>query len=77
MKNNKNARAARIFYVVSVAVFALVGFGTHAVRGFFDFAQPNMLYIWPALIVVAGVATLQYALATKIGQAHERAIADR
>lgn len=77
MKNNKSARAARIFYVVSVAIFALVGFGTHAVRGFFDFAQPNPLYILPALIVVALVGGIQYILAVKIGKAHERTLINR
>lgn len=71
MKNNKNARAARLFYTISVIIFALVGFGTHTIRGFFEFAQPSLLYIWPALPVVFVAALIQYVLAVKIGKRHE------
>jgi cation-transporting ATPase E len=77
MKNTKNSQAARIFYVLSIAIFALLGFGTHIVRSFFDFVQPDFLYIWPAILVVAAIAGLQYVLAVKIGNAHERSLANR
>jgi len=77
MKNNTSARRARLFYVISVGIFALVGFGTDTVRDFFDFSQPNIAYLWPAAGVVIVVACIQYLLAIKIGKKHELSLEQR
>ena len=74
MKNNKNAQSARLFYTISVILFALIGFGTNAVRGFFEFAQPSLAYMWPALPIILVAAILQYAIAVRIGRRHEKAL---
>lgn len=68
------ARTARLLYVAAAMVVALASFGWGFAREFFDFTSPSWTYAWPALLVVAVAATLQYVLAVRAGaklrQAH-------
>jgi cation-transporting ATPase E len=61
------ARLARLLYVVAAIIVAFGSFGFAMTRDFFDFTSPSWTYLWPALLVVAISATLQYILARRAG----------
>ena len=62
------AKTARALYITAVVVVATMSFGMPFVREFFNFTRPNWVFMWPALLVVAIAALLQYWLASKAGK---------
>ncbi|HET6747119.1 MAG TPA: HAD-IC family P-type ATPase [Candidatus Saccharimonadales bacterium] len=61
------AKTARWLYIVSVIVIAFATFGFNFGRSFFDFTQPNWIYLWPVIGIVFVVALIQYKLAAIAG----------
>jgi cation-transporting P-type ATPase E len=66
--NNNSARMSRFLYIFTAIVISVASFGSGFLRDFFDFTQPNWLYLWPALLVMALAAILQYRLALRAGE---------
>lgn len=60
-------RLARAAYLAAVLVVALLSFGSGLLRDFFDFSRPDWSFLWPAMLLVAVAATLQYQLARRAG----------
>lgn len=60
-------RLARATYLIAVVIVAFVSFGSGLLRDFFDFSRPSWSFMWPAVLLVAVAATLQYQLARRAG----------
>jgi cation-transporting ATPase E len=68
IKNNRRSRLARLFYVLAVLLVIIPSFRVSLIRDFFDFTTPVWRSVWPLLILVIGVAVLQWMIAGKAGQ---------
>lgn len=68
VKNTKKARLARALYVLAVALIIIPSFRMDFISDFFDFTTPAWVGAWPLLIMVIGVAVLQWILATNAGR---------
>lgn len=69
---DRTARIARIAYLASVVLVALLSFGFALTRNFFDFTKPSFAYIWPAFFLVFIAAFIQYKLARRAGERLKR-----
>jgi cation-transporting ATPase E len=65
---DRSAMVARAWYVILAVSIAAASFGIGALRDFFDFTQPNWIYVLPALLVIALIATVQWLLAVRAGK---------
>ena len=68
IKQTKRARIARVLYVTAVSIVFVVSFSVEPLRNFFDFSTPVWRNIWPLIIILACVATLQWKVAYDIGR---------
>jgi cation-transporting ATPase E len=68
LKNNLKARLAMIFYVVAVILVFIPSFGLSFFRDFFDFSMPAWQNASSLLVVVLGIAVLQWLIADATGK---------
>jgi cation-transporting ATPase E len=67
IRNNKAAKFANIFYVVSVLLVLIPSFQFSFARDFFDFTTPAWQNNWFLLVLIISVAVLQWIIAKKAG----------
>lgn len=67
VRNNREARLARILYIVAVIFVLIPSFGLSFVRDFFDFTAPAWQNTWPLLLLITGTAVVQWRLARSAG----------
>lgn len=67
VKYDKFTRLARAAYLIAVGLVAVVSLGSGALRDFFDFSRPAWSFVVPMVIIIGAVATIQYLLATHVG----------
>jgi len=72
IKNNRKARIARILYVLLVVAVMLPSFGFGFIREFFNFSTPAWHSAWPLMVVIIGVAVIQWKLAVMAGKRLEK-----
>lgn len=65
---DKRAHLARTLYMAGVLLVTLVSFGVEPLRQFFDFTVPNIILLWPGIVVVVIVALVQWWLARRAGK---------
>lgn len=63
----RNARKARLLYMLAVSIVAAGSFGIGPLRQFFDFTKPDIIVLLPALGVIVLAAILQWWLALRAG----------
>ncbi len=68
VKNNRTARLARIFYIISVVTVVIPSFGLSFARDFFDFTTPAWQNTWPLALLIVGAAVLQWIIANAAGK---------
>lgn len=66
--NNRDAKLARILYILAVIFFLLISFGVGFVRDFFDFTTPAWRNTLPLLILVTSAAVIQWNIAARAGR---------
>jgi len=67
VKNNRNARLARLLYILSVTFVLIPSFGFSFVRDFFDFTTPAWQDTWPLLVIIIATAMVQWKIANSAG----------
>ena len=60
---NKRSRRARLLYLSAVMFVALTSFSIGPLRDFFDFSAPTVWILWPAVIIIALAANIQWQMA--------------
>ncbi len=68
IKNNRKAKIARWLYVLTILLVTTPSFGISFIRDFFDFTTPAWQNIWPLLILITGIAALQWMIADNAGK---------
>jgi len=68
IKNNHEARLARVLYVITVIMVIIPSFGLGFIREFFLFTMPAWQNNWPLLVMIVGVAILQWKIAGNAGE---------
>lgn len=68
IKNNHKAKLARLFYVLTVLLVMTPSFGISLLRDFFDFTMPAWQNTWPLMIVISGIAIMQWVIANNAGK---------
>ncbi len=68
VRNNSKAQIARILYTFAVIFVIVPSFGLHIARDFFNFSAPTSFNAWSMILVIVGVATLQWFIAGSAGK---------
>ena len=68
IKNNHKAKFARWLYVLTVILVITPSFGISFVRDFFNFTVPAWQNTWPLLVLIVGIAILQWVIAGRAGK---------
>ncbi len=68
IKNNREAKLARLLYMLAVAFVAMVSFGVGFIRDFFDFTTPAWRDTLPLLFVIICATLIQRKLADSAGK---------
>jgi len=70
--SDTKARLARLLYVLAATFVIMISFGIGFVRDFFDFTTPAWQNNWPLLLLIIGVAILQWKIANRAGESLRR-----
>lgn len=68
IKNNRKAKIARWLYVLTILLVITPSFGISFIRDFFDFTTPAWQNTWPLMILITGIAALQWMIASNAGK---------
>ncbi len=68
VRNNKRAKLTRLLYVLATIIVIVPSFGVGFIRDFFNFSAPAWRSAWPLMIMILGVATLQWRIASNAGR---------